>query len=76
MNQPQQIEINIDNLAKTLEPLIRRVVREELSRIVKKEPGIFYLDPEMPIYKDMEEIRQRKAQGKIELHSHEEVWVE
>jgi len=76
MNQPQQIEINIDNLAKTLEPLIRRVVREELSRIVKKEPGIFYLDPAMPIYKDMEEIRQRKAQGKIELHSHEEIWVE
>ena len=76
MNQPQQIEINVDNLAKTLEPLIRRVVREELSRIIKKEPEIFYLDPEMPIYKDMEEIRQRKAQGKIELHSHEEVWSE
>ena len=76
MNQPQQIEINVDKLAKTLEPLIRRVVREELSRIIKKEPDIFYLDPEMPIYKDMEEIRQRKAQGKIELHSHQEVWGE
>lgn len=76
MNQPQQIEINVDKLAKTLEPLIRRVVREELSRIIKKEPDIFYLDPEMPIYKDMEEIRQRKAQGKIELHSHQEVWSE
>ena len=74
MNPPQ--EININDLAKTLEPLIRRVVREELTRIVKKEPDIFWLDPEMPLYKDMEELRERKEKGDIELASHEEVWGE
>ncbi len=75
MPQPQTT-INLEELAKTLEPLIRRVVREELTRIVKKEPDIFYLDPEMPLYKDMEEIRQRKEQGQIELQTHEEAWSE
>ncbi len=71
-----QTTINLEELAKTLEPLIRRVVREELTRIIKKAPDIFYLDPEMPLYKDMEEIRQRKEQGQIELHTHEEAWSE
>ena len=75
MPQPQTT-INLEELAKTLEPLIRRVVREELTRIVKKEPDIFYLDSEMPLYKDMEEIRQRKEKGQIELHTHEEAWSE
>lgn len=56
--------------------LIRRIIREELVRIVKKDPNMFYLDPEMPIYKDMEEIKQRKLQGNIELSSHDEVWGE
>ncbi len=74
MNHPQQLSVN--EIAKALEPLIRRVIREELKRIVKKEPDMFYLDPEMPLYKDMEEIKQRKAQGHIKLHSHEEVWGE
>jgi hypothetical protein len=73
MSQPQQI--NINDLAKTLEPLIRRVVREELTRIIKKEPDIFWLDPEMPLYKDMEELRERKT-GTAELLTHEEVWSE
>ena len=30
---------------------------------------MFYLDPEMPLYKDMEEIKQRKTQDRIKLHS-------
>jgi hypothetical protein len=76
MPQSQQTPIDLKEFAKTLEPLIRRVVREELTRIVRKEPYIFYLDPEMPLYKDMEEIRQRKEQDQIELHSHEEAWGE
>ena len=68
--------INVKELANTLEPMIRRVVREELLRVLKKERDIFQLTPEMPLYEDMEEISQRKAQDQIELHSHEEVWSE
>lgn len=76
MNQPQQFSVNMEDIAKTLEPLIRRIIREELTRIVKKEPYMFYLDPKMPLYKDMEDIKQRKTLGHIKLHSHEEVWSE
>ena len=68
--------INVKELADTLEPMIRRVVREELLKILKKEWDIFQLTPEMPLYEDMEEIAQRKAQDQIKLHSHEEVWSE
>jgi len=63
-------------IANTLEPMIRRVVREELLRVLKMKPEIFQMKPEMPLYDDMEEISQRKAQDQIELHSHEEVWRE
>lgn len=72
----QQPTINIENLTKQLEPLIRRVIREELTNVVKDVPGLFYLNPEMPLHKDMEELLQRKAEGRIKLHSHSEVWGE
>ncbi|MFH2044277.1 MAG: hypothetical protein ABIK92_03920 [Pseudomonadota bacterium] len=68
--------INTKELASTLEPMIRRVVREELLKILKKNMGVFQLTPEMPLYKDMEEIGKRKKHNKIKLHSHDEVWGE
>jgi hypothetical protein len=71
---PQTEKINTKDLAHTLEPMIRRVVREELLKVLKKNPDIFQLTPDMPLYDDMEDISQRKAQDKIKLHSHEEVW--
>ena len=70
----QTEKINPEDLASTLEPMIRRVVREELLNILKKNPEIFQLTPDMPLYDDMEDISQRKAQDNISLHSHEEVW--
>lgn len=73
MTEPQAT-INIENLAKFLEPLIRRIIREELSNVVKNDPGFFYLNPEMPIYKDMEEIQERNTNGQIKLYTHNEVW--
>jgi len=74
MNQIQQDPNQMEEITKILEPLIRRVIREELLRITKAEPGIFYLDPDMPIYQDMEDILQRKTNHPIKFHSHEEVW--
>ncbi len=57
MHQPN---FSIDELLNALEPLIRNVVREELERIVNKEPSVFTLNPDMPLYEDMEEILSRK----------------
>ncbi len=74
MSQAQNIDVK--ELANTLEPMIRRIVREELINVLRKNAGIFRLTPEMPLYEDMEEISQRKAQDQIKLHSHEEVWSE
>ena len=74
MSQAQNIDVK--ELANTLEPMIRRIVREELINVLRKDAGIFHLTPEMPLYEDMEEIRQRKEQDQIKLHSHEEVWSE
>jgi hypothetical protein len=76
MSQNHQTSIEIKDLPKILEPLIRRVVREELNRIAQSEPGIFILGPDMPLYDDMQDLNHRKGQGKIELHSHKEVWGE
>jgi len=72
----QAENINTKKLANTLEPMIRRVIREELLRVLKKDADIFQLTPEMPLYEDMEEISQRKARDQINLHSNEEVWGE
>lgn len=72
----QAKNIDAKELANTLEPMIRRVIREELLRVLKKRTDIFQLTPEMPLYEDMEEIRQRKKEDQIKLHSHEEVWSE
>ena len=71
----RQVTISINELQQTLEPLIRRIIREELLRL-SRQKNIFYLTPEMPLYADMEEISQRKSKNDITLSSHEEVWDE
>ena len=76
MAEAQNQKINTKKLADSLEPMIRRVVREELLRVLKEDRHIFHLTPEMPLYEDMEDISRRKDQGQIKLHSHEEVWSE
>ncbi|HID63437.1 MAG TPA: hypothetical protein EYP49_11970 [Anaerolineae bacterium] len=57
-----------------LEEMIRKVVREELARAMIREPELFQLEPGTPLYQDMEEILQRRAQGRIKLYSYDEVW--
>ena len=66
--------MNTDELQRVLEPLIRRVVREELDRISRLNPTVFVVDANMPIYRDLEEIAQRNVSNEIELFSHQEVW--
>lgn len=76
MNQTYQDPGRAEEISQILEPLIRRIIREELSILIKSNSGTFYLDPDMPLYKDMEDILQRKAKSQVKLHSHDEVWGE
>lgn len=66
--------INAEELSRLMEPMIRKVVREELSRMISLRPDIFNLLPEMPLYADMQDILERKSIDRIQLHSHKEVW--
>ena len=58
---------------KQLEAVIRKVVREELMTFAQ-EQGIFHLDKDSPLYKDMENILERKKSNQLKFHTHEEVW--
>lgn len=64
----------IEEFIIALEPVIRRVVREELSAIVEQRPEVFQLAPDNPLYTDLEELKERKDRGKLAFVSHEEVW--
>ena len=64
----------IEEFIIALEPVIRRVVREELSAIVEQRPEVFQLAPDNPLYTDLEELKERKDRGKLVFVSHEEVW--
>ena len=55
--------IDAKQLAIALEPMIRKIVREELGRMVASKPSVFYLEPGSPLYEDMERIL-RETQGK------------
>ena len=76
MNTSQSMTISPDELQQLLEPLIRRIIREELFNVVQQTSNIFFLSPDMPLYADMKDIAQRKAAHEIELYSHDEVWNE
>ena len=70
------ITVNPKELARALEPMIRRIVREELTRAVTQQTKVFRLKPDSPLYDDMREILRRKASGKIKLYPYAEVWGE
>ncbi len=62
------ITISTDELSQILEPMIRKVIREELN--------ILILSPESQLYSDMQTLLQRKNTNDIQLKSHAEVWDE
>ena len=72
----QVVTVSASDLSNLLEPLIRKIVREELARVVTQQARVFHLKPDSPLYQDMAEILRRKNQGDIKLHSHAEVWSE
>jgi len=42
MNTPQQITIGANELQQVLEPLIRRIIREELFKAIQQTSNIFF----------------------------------
>ena len=65
-------ETKVTLTVEQLEGIIRKVVREELMQFATQE--LFNLDRESPLYKDMEDILERKKTDQVRLHNHEEVW--
>lgn len=76
MNTSSKSGLDPEELGKALEPLIRRIIREEFMRFVSETSHFFLLSPDMPLYKDMEDIAARKVSDDIKLYSHDEVWDE
>jgi hypothetical protein len=68
--------INAEEISCILEPLIRRIIREELERMAQKEEKMFFLKQNTPLYDDLLEINSRKMEGKNKFYSHVEVWGE
>ena len=65
-------ETKVTLTVEQLEGIIRKVVREELMQFATQE--LINLDRESPLYKDMEDILERKKTDQVRLHIHEEVW--
>ena len=65
-------ETKVTLTVEQLEGIIRKVVREELMQFATQE--LLNLDRESPLYKDMEDILERKKTDQVRLHTHEEVW--
>ena len=64
----------VEEFIRALEPVIRRVVREELNAIIEQRPEVFRLAPDSPLYDDLIELQDRNKRGELTFVSHEEVW--
>ena len=64
--------VDAKQLAKAMEPMIRKIVREELGRLVASKPNVFYLEPGSPLYEDMERILRETQGKKVKLLSRAE----
>jgi len=63
-----------DELARLLELLVRRIVREELERVVERQPDTFVLREDSPLYDDMVDLARRGREGTVKLFTYEQVW--
>ena len=68
--QDPNVTLNVQQL----EEIVRKVIREELMEFATQEQGIFHLDKESPLYKDMENILERKKSSQLKFRTHEEIW--
>ena len=62
------------NLEK-LERVARKVVRQELSRIIRKGKSESGIEIRSPIYEDLLDITRRKKQGRVKLYPRSKVFA-
>ncbi len=63
------VELSLDKL----ERVGRKVVRQELSRIVRKKNGDSAIEKGSLLYRDLVEIARRKKQGRVKLYPRSKV---
>ena len=71
---PATNNLTTKQIAEALKPVIRRIVKEEIKSAAEKKANIFILNPDMLLYKDMSEIKNRKKNKKLRFYTPEEVW--
>ncbi len=59
---------------KELERIIRHAVHEEITRVLRRQPHIFYLEPETPLYEDMAAIVKDSKRQKVKVYSRKEAF--
>jgi len=64
----------IEEFIRALEPVIRRVVREELNAIVEHRPEVFQLASDSPLYRNLTELKERNERGGLEFIPQEEAY--
>lgn len=64
MKNSSAVVVNLDKL----ERVVRKVVRQELSRLVGKGKGESGIEIGSPVYEDLLDIRRRKKQGRVKLY--------
>ncbi len=68
--------LNLEELIKALEPVMRRIIREELDVIATKQGSSFHIAPDSDLHRDMLELQERKESGTLNFLSHKEIWGE
>ncbi len=68
-------EATVTIRVKDLERLIRRAVRDEIAKIVRKQPATFCLEPVTPLYEDMKAIARMNKRGKVRVYSRPEAFA-
>jgi hypothetical protein len=66
----------VEELISALEPVIRRIIKEELLSVMRRQDCVLQLDPDSDLYKDMLELQERNRSGQLAFMSHKEVWGE
>lgn len=67
-------EITVNIRLKDLERIIRHAVRDEMEKLARKQPNIFYLEPETPLYEDLKAIMRAKKRGKVKIYTRQEAF--
>jgi hypothetical protein len=73
------VTISERKLEVLMRKVVRQTVREELQKLVKRQPRViepWMSNPESPLYQGMQDLLKRKKEGRLKFHTYEEVFGE